>query len=70
MKLNNEKTEFLVITPPYSKRWMPDICLRIGEENIRPATSIRNLGVIFDDVMSMSPQVISLTKNSTFQWNM
>ena len=66
LKLNNDKTEFLVITSPYNKRWMPDICLRIGEENIRPSTSVRNLGVIFDDEMSMSPQVISLTKNITF----
>ena len=66
LKLNNDKTEFLVITSPYNKRWMPDICFRIGEESIRPSTSVRNLGVIFDDVMSMSPQVISLTKNITF----
>ena len=66
LKLNNDKTEFLVITSPYNKRWMPDICLRIGEENIRPSTSVRNLGVIFDDEMSMSQQVISLMKNITF----
>ena len=66
LKLNNNKTEFLVITSPYNKCWLPDICLRIGEESIRPSTSVRNLGIIFDDVMSMSPQVISLTKNITF----
>ena len=66
LKLNDDRTEFLVITSPYNKRWLPDLCLRIGEENIRPSTSVRNLGVIFDDVMSMSLQVVLLTKTITF----
>lgn len=66
LKLNNDKTEFLVITSLHNKRWMPDVSLSIGGDIICPSKSVRNLGVMFDDVMSMSPQVISLSKNVTF----
>jgi hypothetical protein len=66
LKLNNDKTEFLVVTSPHFKRQMPDVCLNIGDEIIRPSTSVRNLGIIFDDVMSMLPQITSLSKNITF----
>ena len=56
----------MVITSLHNKHWMPDVSLSIGNDIIRPSKSVRNLGVIFDDVMSMSPQVVSLSKNVTF----
>jgi hypothetical protein len=66
LKLNNDKTEFLVITSLHNKRWMPDVSLSIGDDIIRPSKSVRNLGVIFDDVMSLAPHIVSLSKNVTF----
>ena len=60
LKLNDEKTEFLLI---YS-RWrqpveFPDIC--IGADTISPAKSVKNLGVMFDTTMEFHAQVNSVT---------
>jgi hypothetical protein len=68
LKLNNDKTEFLVATSPHFKRQMPAVSLRIGNDTIHPSTSVRNLGIMFDDVMSISPQITSLTNTITFHF--
>ena len=58
LKLNNEKTEFMVIASRHNKRWMPNVSLQIGDEIIRPSTSVRNLGVIFDNEMNMAQHLV------------
>ena len=67
LKLNNDKTEFFVASSPHFKQQMPEVSLKIGNDTISPSTSVRNLGVIFDDVMCMSPQITALSKNITYQ---
>ena len=66
LKLNNEKTEFMVITSPHNKRWMPNVSLQIGDNIVHPSSSVRNLGIIFDNVLRMSPHIVSLSRNVTF----
>ena len=66
LKLNSDKTEFFVATSHYFKKLMPNVHLQIGDETISPSKNIRNLGVIFDDVMSMSAHVTSLSCNLTY----
>ena len=39
---------------------MPDVALRIGDDVISPSEYIRNLRIMFDDVMSMSTQSCSI----------
>ena len=53
LKLNDDKTEFIIIgsNPQRAKVFVPHI--RVGDANIVPSTSVRNLGVIFDSSMSM-----------------
>ena len=63
LKLNNDKSEFFVATSSYFKRTMPDVALHIGDDVIIPSKDIRNLGIMFDDVMSMSTQVTTLTRS-------
>ncbi len=57
LKLNEDKTEFLVMSSPRmrSKCMVPNI--RIGDCTIAPSSVARNLGVMFDDSMSMAHQV-------------
>ena len=66
LKLNSDKTEFFVATSHHFKKLMPNVHLQIGDETISPSENIRNLGVIFDDVMSMSAHVTSLSCNLTY----
>ena len=66
LKLNNEKTEFFVASSSHYKRTMPNVTLRIGDDVISPSKDIRNLGIMFDDVMSMSTQVTLLSRSLTY----
>ena len=67
LKLNDSKTEFFVAISSYNKHKMPPVHLQIGSELIAPSDNVRNLGIIFDSQMSMSPQVTGLCKTITFQ---
>jgi len=63
LKLNDDKTEFFVATSHHFKKNMPAVQLKIGNDTISPSKAIRNLGVVFDDVISMADHVTSLSCN-------
>ena len=67
LKLNDEKTEFTVITSPHLSRLLPPISLSLGGQMIHPSAKVRNLGVIFDSHMSMSQHIQSLCTSLNFQ---
>ena len=56
LKLNKEKTELLVL---YSRHRSPPAfaSLKIGSEVILASHSTRNVGVIFDNTMTMVPHI-------------
>jgi hypothetical protein len=65
LKLNDDKTEFLLIAPKYH---MPSLLdskptISVGDAVIEPATSVRNLGAVFDRHMDMSAQVDRVTRS-------
>ena len=56
LKINDDKTEFLLITSPHAKITR-DIQISIGQEQISPSSSCKSLGVLFDQHLSMDNQV-------------
>ena len=56
-KLNEGKTEFLVVGSPQNLRNLNNVCLNLETTQIFPSTSMKNLGVYFDRSMSMSDQI-------------
>ena len=64
LKLNDDKTEFIIIgsNPQRAKVFVPHI--RVGDANIVPSTSVRNLGVIFDSYMSMDDHISKAAKSA------
>ena len=64
LKLNDDKTEFIIIgsNPQRAKVFVPHI--RVGDANIVPSTSVRNLGVIFDSSMSMDDHISKSAKSA------
>ena len=66
LKLNNNKTEFFVATSPHFNRLMPSVQLHIGDEIITPTKTVRNLGIVFDNLMSMSSQITSLSSSVSY----
>ncbi len=67
LKLNDEKTEFLLIGSRHqlSKVSVPHIT--IGDSDITPASNARNLGVIFDSSMSLNAHISNIVRCASFQ---
>ena len=65
LKINDDKTEFLVITSSRAK-FTENIHLSIGEENISSSNSCKSLGVMLDSHFSMDTQINSLCKATYF----
>ena len=70
LKLNDSKTEFFIASPPHIMSRLSGTTLCIGTTEISPSATIRNLGVVFDSAMTMSPHITSLCKSlNFFLWN-
>ena len=65
-KVNKQvnKSEFLFLHSPFLS--LPPPTNSVGMENIRPSQQARNLGVIFDDTMSLSPHVNTIVKGAFY----
>ena len=65
LQLNEGKTEALLNDPQNSPN-LP-LSITIGQNDICFSRSVRNLGVIFDDKLSMKQQVSQICQSQT--WN-
>ena len=68
LKLNEDKTEFLIIT---SKHYAPvyqqlNPTLTVGGVSIEPSTSVRNLGALFDHTLTLHNQVNAIKRSMYF----
>ena len=52
LKINDDKTEFLIITSPKVK-FSANLQFKKGQEIVLPSTSCKSLGVMFDDHLQM-----------------
>ena len=66
LKLNDEKTEILFIASPYFKKKIPCRIIFVATTEVTPAHTARNIGVTFDDEMSMSSHISNVCKAATF----
>ena len=60
LKLNEGKTDFAIIASPHNLKRLGGLELVLDNTIIRAASSVPNLGVIFDNKMSMTQQVTKL----------
>ena len=65
LKINDEKTEFLIISSPNSKL-AADLKISIGQSEISPSPSCKSLGVMLDSHMSMDTQIQSVCRSTLF----
>ena len=63
LKLNADKTEAVVFSSQHNSIYTENIELKIGDSNIKPSKSARNLGVILDSKMDMNEQVNSVSRS-------
>ena len=65
LKLNPEKTEFILIGSKYNhKQLLPHFPINILGNQVSPAQSVRNLGVVFDSNFSFSDHVSQVIKST------
>ena len=65
LKINDSKTEFLVLTSLFLKQHFNDLNISVGNNRIAPSINARNLGVIFDNHMSLDKQINSICKSAS-----
>ena len=66
LQLNEDKTEALLLDCSGSPSSLPS-SLTVGQCSINFSTSAKNLGVIFDDSLSMSEQVTKVCQSAFFE---
>ena len=59
LKLNQDKTELLVINSKY--RFMPNLdFVQVGVERIEPKSTVRNLGVVMDQFFNADHHITAI----------
>ena len=66
LKLNDDKTEILIIRPKSANQHLLPESVRIGYTNVTPNTHARNLGVIFDCNMSLERHVTNISRTAYY----
>ena len=69
LKLNEEKTEFLIISSKANASKIDIDCLELCNEKVPVSSCARNLGVIFDSSMSLENQVAQIRKSCFYYLN-
>ena len=66
LKLNDSKTEVMIVMRNDQRKKVKNIRLKIGESFIVPSKCVRNLGGVLDDELSMENQVKSVVRSANF----
>ena len=66
LKLNDSKTDLINIMSPYHKRVFGNVSIVLDGCVITPSHAVKNLGVVFDDNLSMDRQVSSIVKKCSY----
>ena len=57
LKINDSKTEFVVFTSPQAKQDLSDLSVSVGDSVIAQSSKLRDLGVIFDQILNFDDYI-------------
>ena len=66
LKINDSKTEFLVLSSSFFKQQFNDFQINVGNTEINLSLSARNLGVIFDCHLNLEFHINSVCRSAYF----
>ena len=66
LKLNDDKTEVMFLSSRFYHKFIKLTDFTIDSVLIEPATAVRNIGVMFDNIMTMGEQVTTICKAAHF----
>ena len=64
LKINDSKTEFLVLTSSFFKQLFHDLRISAGNTETIPSLSARNLGVIFDSHLNLESHIYTVCRSA------
>ena len=67
LKLNDDKTELLIIGSKQQLAKVPELSVKVGSADVNKSNNARNLGVIFDSNMNLEKQVNNISKRAFFE---
>ena len=66
LKLNEEKTEVVIFKIPHFKGKLSPDRISLGDASVKTSQSARNIGVTFDETMSMADYISAVCKSANF----
>ena len=67
LKLNDDKTELLIISSKYHQSKVTTNSLQFASSNIHASSNASNLGIVFDNTLSMEAHIKNMCKSTYFQ---
>ena len=67
LKLNEKKTEYLLISSSHMRNTITGTSISVGDEAMTPSDKARNLGVIFDRTMNMDKHISYVCQSAFYQ---
>ena len=62
LRINTDKTEFIIFGRASSLNKLPDLSLHVGENKIKPSEFVKNLGIYMDKELNYHRQISSVAK--------
>ena len=66
LKSNNSKTLFIVLRSPQLKCDLSGLSVNVGESMITQSSKVRDLGVIFDQILNFDDHITAICKSTQF----
>ena len=66
LKLNDSKTEVLVIVPKSFQEAIPNVHIRIGDALVESMDNAKNIGVVFDRSMTLDQEIVARCKTCMY----
>ena len=63
LKLNSNKTEFILFGTRHQLSKVDGISIQIGSDIIKPANHVRNLGFVMDNLLKNGPHINKITSS-------
>ena len=67
LKLNDDKTEFIMFGSQHDLAGVSERILSVGDERVLLSTTVRNIGAMLDSTLTMIPHINNITKTCYFQ---
>ena len=62
LKLNDDKTEFILFISQYARVSFPSASIKVGDGTVLPVKCVRNLGAFFDSHLNMVDHISQMAK--------